>query len=74
MLLSEGKEKKRYIIKSIDIDTKLKRRLEVLGLINNTQIEIINKSLTGSLIIKVRGTRFAISTQISKYIETKEVI
>ena len=69
MCLYEGNIGKTYKIIDINIDHKLKRRLEVMGLTNNTQIEILNKNLNGSLILKVRGTRFAISKKIAKEIE-----
>lgn len=69
MILSEGKIGEKYMIFNIKLDEKIKRRLEVLGLINYTQVEILNKNITGSLILKVRGSRFAISKEISKGIE-----
>ena len=69
MSLCEGKIGETYRILDIKIDDKMKHRLEVMGLTNNTQIEILNRNVNGSLILKVRGTRFAISKKIAKGIE-----
>ena len=69
MFLSEGEIGNIYIIINIELDMKIKRRLEIIGLTNRTKVEILNKNMNGSLIIKIRGTRFAISKRISKGIE-----
>ena len=69
MVLYEGKMGETYKIIDIKIDDKIKRRLEVMGLTNGTQIEISNKNMNGSLILKFRGTRVAISNKIAKGIE-----
>jgi len=69
MILYEGKMGGTYKIIDIKIEDKIKRRLEVIGLTNGTQIDILNKNMNGSLILKVRGSRFAISKQIAKGIE-----
>jgi ferrous iron transport protein A len=71
MLLYEGKIGNKYKIVNIEIDNKIKRRLEVIGLTNKTQIEILNKNMNGSIILKVRGTRFAISKEIAKGVEVQ---
>lgn len=49
-----------YIVKSIDLPKDIKRRLEILGMTDNTKISVINKKKSGGMIIKIRGTRFAI--------------
>lgn len=71
MLLYEGKIGNKYKVVNIDIDDKIKRRLEVVGLTNKTQIEVLNKNMNGSIILKVRGTRFAISKEIAKGVEVQ---
>lgn len=73
MFLSDGQVGKKYIAEGLMLDNKLKRRLQVLGLTKNTKVEILNKNFNGSLIFKVRGTRFAISKKISSSIKIKEV-
>ena len=68
MNLSEGITKEKYIIEEIQIDTTTKTRLQVLGIIKGTKIEILNKRINGSIIIKVRGTRLGIDKEISNSI------
>ena len=74
MFLSDGQVRKKYIIKSIFLEDKLKRRLQVLGLTKDTKIEILNKDFSNSLIFKVRGTRLAISKKIANSIKVEEVL
>ena len=60
MVLSDGKKGEYYTINHIELDIKIKRRLQMLGLTHGTRIYVLNKKKTGPMIIKVRGTRFAI--------------
>jgi len=69
MVLYKGDVGKAYRIEDTNIDDKIKRRLEVMGLTNGTQIEILNKNINGSLILKVRGSRFAIGKRIAEGID-----
>ena len=41
----------------------------MLGLTKGTNIEVLNNKKSGSLIFKVRGTRFAIGKKIANGIE-----
>lgn len=68
MALSDGKIGEKYNIINLDLNIDIKRRLEILGMTNNTNIEILTKDKS-SMIIKVRGNRFAISNLICKGIE-----
>ncbi len=70
--LSEGTTKEKYIIEEIKIDNTTKTRLQVLGIIKGTIIEILNKRINGSIIIKVRGTRLGIDKEISKSIKIRK--
>lgn len=69
--LSEGTTKESYIIEEIKTDNITKTRLQVLGVIKGTKIEILNKRINGSIIIKVRGTRLGIDKEISNSIYVK---
>lgn len=60
--------KEKYIIEEIKTDNITKIRLQVLGVIKGTKIEILNKRINGSTIIKVRGTRLGIDKEISNSI------
>lgn len=60
MVLSNGKKGFEYTIEHIELDLKVKRRLQMLGLTHGTKVTVLNKKNRGPMIIKVRGTRFAI--------------
>lgn len=60
MRLCDADLEKNYIVKNIDLPKEAKRRLEILGMTENTKILVINKKKSGGMIIKIRGTRFAI--------------
>lgn len=65
MTLDNGKIGVKYIVKDISLDFAIKRRLQVLGVIEGTTIELINKKRNGAIIFKVRGTRFAIGKGVA---------
>ena len=69
MKLYEGMTGKVYRVKSVMADERLTRRLEALGVNEGTDITIINKKGSGTLAIKVRGTRLALGRQIAAGIE-----
>lgn len=73
MTLKQGKNNQTYQVLSIDIELKLERRLEALGLTQGTQITVLNNDKKGSLTAKFRGTRFALGKRIADHIEIKEV-
>ena len=47
-------------------------RLEALGMTRQTPVSVLNRKGKGILIIKLRGTRFALGYNITKNIEVKE--
>lgn len=55
----------------LDLPFKLKKRLEALGMIEGTRIKVLNKKNNGALIIKFRGTRFAIGKSIAEKIAVR---
>lgn len=55
-------------VNGLSLPLDLERRLEALGLLEGSQITVLRKKRKGSMIIKVRGTRFAIGAGISKNI------
>ncbi|MEG0370151.1 MAG: FeoA family protein [Hungatella sp.] len=73
MKLYEGEIGKTYIVTGVLVDVKLTRRLESLGVNEETPIIILNKKGSGTLIIKVRGTRLALGKRIADGIEIKGV-
>ena len=60
MKLSEGKISKDYRVCDIRLGLNIKRRLEMLGMTHNTVVRVMNKKRSGPMIIKIRGTRFAL--------------
>ncbi len=68
MTLQEGNAGSQYVIKKLDLPVELGRRLEALGLIEGASVDVLRKKLHGAMIIKVRGTRFAVGMGISTHI------
>lgn len=64
MKLSEGIKGNTYRIDSIDPDMKAARRLQALGMTHGTRVDVLGKKRGGAMIIKVRGTRFALGRGI----------
>ena len=50
----------------------MKRRLQMLGMTKGTEVRILNNKKSGSIIMKVRGTRFAIGRRIAEGILVEE--
>ena len=73
MKLYEGKTQNAYVVRSVTVDEAITRRLEALGVNENTQIFVLNKKQSGTMIIKVRGTRLALGRKITGGIHVEEV-
>ena len=72
MKLHEGEIGKTYIVYSVMVDDTITRRLEALGVNEMTPVTLMNKKGSGTVIIKVRGTRLALGRRISEGIEISE--
>ena len=73
MKLNEGEIGETYKVTGVMVDEKITRRLEALGVNEKTPVTILKKKGSGSLIIKVRGTRLALGKRISDGISVEEV-
>ena len=73
MTLKQGKTSQTYRVVSLDIELKLERRLEALGLTEGSLITILNNEKKGSLTARSRGARFALGRRIADHIEVTEV-
>ena len=73
MKLSDGAIGKRYFVKEINLAMAARRRLEILGMTGNAKVDILNSKRSGTKIIKVRGTRFALGSEFAKGIEVEEL-
>ena len=72
MKLHEGETGMTYIVYSVMVDDTITRRLEALGVNEMTPVTLMNKKGSGTVIIKVRGTRLALGRRISEGIEIRE--
>ncbi len=71
MTLQEGAPGARYIVEHLELPVDLERRLEALGLIEGSRVDVLRKKRKGAMIITVRGTRFAVGHAISSHIAVK---
>lgn len=72
MKLYDGQIGKQYLVRSVLIDDAITRRLEALGVNEKTPVLVLNKKKSGTMIIKVRGTRLAMGHKITGGIEVEE--
>lgn len=72
MTLLEGKIGQEYQVTGLDLEENIMRRLESLGIFEGTRIRILNKKKEGAVIIKVRGTRWALGREMADGISAKE--
>lgn len=68
MSLSDGRIGYSYQVEKIDLPVNLEKRLEALGMTCGTLVAVLNSKSRGVLIVKVRGTRFALGRNITKNI------
>lgn len=68
MYLCDGKIGNEYKVEDIDLPVNIENRLEALGMTRGTSIAALNSKSRGVLIVKVRGTRFALGRNITKNI------
>ncbi len=60
MKLSDGVRGEEYIVDNMQLDSSVMRRLYTLGMTHGTKVRILNLKKGGPMIVKVRGTRFAL--------------
>ena len=71
MKLNQGKITGTYRVIRVEVQQDLKRRLEVLGMTGGTVLEVMNKKSGGTMIVKIRGTRFALGKRITENVEVE---
>lgn len=69
MYLSEAQTGGNYTVEKIALPFETQRRLEALGMTHNAPVSVLNRKGKGILIIRLRGTRFALGYNITKNIE-----
>ena len=72
MTLKMGTNQHTYIVRSIQLELSLERRLEALGLTESAPITILNNDKKGAMTVRFRGTRFALGRRIADHIEVEE--
>ena len=72
MTLKMGTNQHTYIVRSIQLELSLERRLEALGLTAGAPITILNNDKKGAMTVRFRGTRFALGRRIADHIEVEE--
>lgn len=73
MKLYEGQKGSTLQVIHMELPVQTERRLEVLGMLEGTRITVVNRKKKGAMIIKIRGTRFAVGQSITECIEVQEV-
>lgn len=73
MNVSQAQKGRTYLVKKVNLEGNIERRLEMLGMTDQVKLMVLNKKNQGAVIIKVRGTRFAIGKEIADAIETEEI-
>ena len=73
MNVSQAQKGRTYLVKKVNLEGNIERRLEMLGMTDQEKLMVLNKKNQGAVIIKVRGTRFAIGKEIADAIEIEEI-
>lgn len=69
MTLDKGTIGEIYTVKKIDLPEQVEHRLEAIGMTLGGKISILGGKDKGTLILKVRGARFAMGRGITQKIE-----
>lgn len=72
MTLQESAPGARCTVERLELPIRLERRLEALGLIEGSTIDVLRKKGKGAMIVTVRGTRFAMGYDIATHIYVSE--
>lgn len=62
----------RYRVRGIRLETVVEKRLEALGMTHGALIEVLNGKSSGTVIVRVRGARFALGHGIAAGIAVEE--
>ena len=68
MRLAEGQKGKTYTVKAITAEEGLQRRLRMIGMTDGSAVSVLGKRRGGNMIVKIRGTRFALGSAITNSI------
>lgn len=71
MRVLDGVVGETYLVQELRLEPVIERRLEILGMTEEAALSVLNKKGDGSVILKVRGTRFAVGKEIAKGIRIR---
>lgn len=60
-------------VENINLPMQMEQRLQALGMTKDTVVSVLNRKGRGIMIIKLRGTRFALGYNMTKNISVREV-
>lgn len=69
MTLDQGKPGEEYAVKALFLPDAVAHRLEALGMTVDTKVSVLENKSRGIMVVKVRGTRFALGRGITGKIE-----
>lgn len=69
MTLDQGKPGEAYAVRALTLPDTVAHRLEALGMTVDTKVTILESKSRGIMVLKVRGTRFALGRGITQRIE-----
>ena len=73
MQLNAGETGKRYKVQDMSLALEIERRMEALGMIKGTRVQLIHKKRRGTMVMMLRGTRFAVGHGVTSRIKVREV-
>ena len=68
MTLDEGAVGETYTIEQMDLPGQVEHRLEALGMTLGTGVSLLGRKDRGTVILKIRGSRFAVGRGITRRI------
>lgn len=71
MTLDQALNSETFILKDIDQNSKMKKRLQDMGLTKGARIKVISNNTGGSFILNVRGSRVALGKAITEHIQVE---
>jgi len=72
MTLNSGIINGKYVVQSIDVDNKTKKRLQDMGITQGSIIKIMSTVGKHAFILRVRGSRVALGKEIIERIDVSE--
>lgn len=72
MLLKDVDAGQNCIIEKIDLPFQMERRLQALGMTREAMVSVLNRKGKGIMIIKLRGSRFALGYHMTKNISVRK--